>query len=137
MDDGLSSNGTFVNDQRISGRVRMTDGDTLRLGATTLTFRQPETRAAAPAAGVAPPEVDLSTTQRRVLAALCRPYREGAGPAGDEQIAEQLFLPVDSVRTHLMVLSAKLGVDQAPPEQQRVQLVEKAVYSGLISERDL
>ena len=36
-----------------------------------------------------------------------------------------------------MVLSAKLGVDQAPPEQQRVQLVEKAVYSGLISERDL
>ena len=36
VDDGLSSNGTFVNEQRISGRVRMTDGDTLRLGATSL-----------------------------------------------------------------------------------------------------
>jgi hypothetical protein len=139
VDDGLSSNGTFVNDQRISGRIRLSDGDTLRLGATTITFRSPPVERAVPAApaGEATIDVDLSTTQRRVLAALCRPYREGAGPAGDEQIAEQLFLPVNSVRTHLMVLSAKLGVDQAPPDQQRVQLVEKAVRGGLITERDL
>jgi hypothetical protein len=139
VDDGLSSNGTFVNDRRISGRVRLTDGDTLRLGATTITFRAPPAgrRPEVAAEGEAPAEVDLSTTQRRVLAALCRPYWEGAAPAGDEQIAEQLFLPVNSVRTHLMVLSAKLGVDQAPPDLQRVQLVERAVHSGLISERDL
>jgi pSer/pThr/pTyr-binding forkhead associated (FHA) protein len=138
VDDGLSSNGTFVNGQRISGRVRLTDGDTLRLGATTITFRAPPERPAAVApAGKSPVEVDLSTTQRRVLAALCRPYLEGAGPAADEQIAERLFLPVNSVRTHLMVISAKLGVDQAPPDQQRLQLVEKAVQGGLISERDL
>ncbi len=139
VDDGLSSNGTFVNDRRISGRVRLADGDTLRLGATTLTFRAPPAvrRPAVAPVGGTPIDVDLSTSQRRVLAALCRPYTEGGGPAGDEQIAEQLFLPVDSVRTHLMVLSAKLGVDQAPPDQQRVQLVEKAVHGGLISERDL
>ena len=97
VDDGLSSNGTFVNDQRISGRVRMTDGDRLRLGATDLTFRQPERRAAVPAAGEAPPEVDLSTTQRRVLAALCRPYREG-GRAGRRRADRRAALPAGRLR---------------------------------------
>ena len=35
MDDGLSRNGTFVNGERLSGRRRLTDGDTLRFGGTT------------------------------------------------------------------------------------------------------
>ena len=139
VDDGLSSNGTFVNDQRISGRVRLTDGDTLRLGATTIIFR-------APVPGGRPRRRPPARARSRWTcpppSAACSPRcaaptaREPA-PAADEQIAEQLFLPVNSVRTHLMVLSAKLGVDQAPPDQQRVQLVERAVHGGLITERDL
>ena len=42
----------------------------------------------------------LSTTQRRVLVALCRPYKGRSGfasPATDEQIAEELFLSVGEV----------------------------------------
>ena len=46
VDDGLSRNGTFVNDERLSGRRRLKDGDTLRFGATTITFRSPQPRAA-------------------------------------------------------------------------------------------
>jgi len=41
IDDGLSRNGTFVNDQRIEGRRRLLDGDVLRCGATVLSFHSP------------------------------------------------------------------------------------------------
>src|SRR5438552_17522496 len=37
VDDGLSSNGTFVNDERVSGRRRLSDGDVLRVGNTFVT----------------------------------------------------------------------------------------------------
>ena len=39
VDDGLSRNGTFLNGERLSGRRRLTDGDTLSFGGTTVTFR--------------------------------------------------------------------------------------------------
>jgi hypothetical protein len=41
IDDGLSRNGTFVNDQRVEGRRRLMDGDVLRCGATQLVFQSP------------------------------------------------------------------------------------------------
>jgi DNA-binding NarL/FixJ family response regulator len=71
--------------------------------------------------------------------ALCRPYKDGAiaSPATDEQIAEELFLPVGVVRTHLRVLYAKLEVDRLPPNEKRAALVERAFSAGVISERDL
>ncbi len=139
--DGPSRNGTFVNEERLSGRRRLDDGDAVRCGATTITFRSPGREPAGPAdpAG-ASAAVSLSTTQRRVLAALCRPYKGRSGfasPASDDQIAEELFLSVGAVRTHLAVLCAKLGVEGLPPDQRRVQLVERAFSAGLISERDL
>jgi DNA-binding CsgD family transcriptional regulator len=142
VDDGLSRNGTFVNEERLNGRRRLRDGDTLRFGATTMAFRSPEP-APAPAAGAdaaGPPSPSgLSTTQRRVLVALCRPYtgRGGfASPATDQQIAEELFLSVGVVQTHLRVLGAKLGVEGPPGNETRVRLVERAISAGLISDGD-
>ena len=132
VDDGYSRNGTFVNGERVSCRRRLSDGDTLRFGATTMTFRSPEIAAEQAA-------VDLSTSQRRVLVALCRPYKGGgyATPATDQQIADELFLSVRAVRTHLTILFAKLGLDELPEDQKRVGLVERAFHAGLISDRDL
>ena len=132
VDDGLSSNGTFVNDERLSGRHRLADGDTVRVGSVTMIFRSPQGEEQAVA--------DLSTTQRRVLVALCRPYKNGsafANPATNQQIADELFLSVDAVQTHLKVLFAKFGLEQTTPSQKRMRLVERGFYSGLISERDL
>jgi FHA domain/Bacterial regulatory proteins, luxR family len=142
VDDGLSRNGTFVNGERLTGRRRLADGDTVRFGATTMTFRSPqaENQAGTAIAADSPVAVDLSTTQRRVLVALCRPYKEGtafASPATNQQIAEELFLSVDAVKTHLRVLFAKFGIEELPQNQKRIRLVERAFYSGLISERDL
>lgn len=147
VDEGMSSNGTFVNDQRLDGRRRLRDGDTLRFGATTVAFHsgQPSPSSAArpdpAAAAVSPiPGVDLSSTQRRILIALCRPYKGRSGfasPAGDQQIADELFLSPGEVRAHLRVLEAKLGLTGAPSETARVALVERAFAAGLITESDL
>jgi hypothetical protein len=141
VDDGVSSNGTFVNDERLAGTHRLNDGDILRFGTTTVTFRLPERApSGAPEAAARPVPVDLSTTQRRVLTALCRPYKGRNGharPATDEQIADELFLAVGVVRTHLSVLYAKLGVGELPGDEARARLAERALGDGLIRERDL
>src|SRR5829696_6957795 len=42
-DDGLSQNGTYVNEVRLTGRRRLTDGDLVRVGRTSMTFRAPPT----------------------------------------------------------------------------------------------
>jgi pSer/pThr/pTyr-binding forkhead associated (FHA) protein len=41
VDDGLSTNGTFVGGERIERRRRLHDGDQLRCGTTELRFRAP------------------------------------------------------------------------------------------------
>jgi FHA domain len=141
VDDGLSTNGTFVNGERLNGRRRLIDGDTLRFGATTMTFRSSWADEQATAvAGDLQSALDLSAGQRRVLVALCRPYKHGssfASPATNQQIAQELVLSVDAVKAHLRVLFAKFGIEHLPQNQKRIRLVERAFYHGLISERDL
>lgn len=41
VDEGISSNGSFVNDERINGRRELRHGDELRFGSTSMTFRLP------------------------------------------------------------------------------------------------
>jgi hypothetical protein len=141
-DDGLSRNGTFVNDERVSGRRRLRDGDELRFGSTIVAFRAPagsggpETAAAPDRPG---PE-RLTETQRKILIALCRPFREGsnyATPATNQQIADEVFLSLDAVKGHLRTLFERFEIGDLPQNQKRVRLVELAMRSGLISVRDL
>jgi FHA domain len=137
VDDGLSSNGTFVNGERISGRRPLSDGDAMQFGATTVTFRAPEDEAAVrtdPGAPV-PEIVGLSTTQRRVLEVLCRPYAGGdrfAAPLTDQEIADELFLSPGAVRTHVAVMVAKFELDDLPSDQQRIRLAERAIQTGTV-----
>jgi pSer/pThr/pTyr-binding forkhead associated (FHA) protein len=141
VDDGVSRNGTFVNEERVSGRRRLKNGDALRFGTTTVTFRSPKRERPAPREqGQTPAAVRLSTTQRRILVALCRPYKarsESAGAATNEQIAGELFLSASAVKTHLDVLYAKLGIEQLPGNESRIDLVKRAFAAGLVSQRDL
>ena len=82
----------------------------------------------------------LSDAQRRVLVALCRPFKEGQGyvtPATNQQVADELYLSVDAVKTHLRALFAKFGVEDLPQNQKRIRLVELALKSGVVTPRDL
>lgn len=142
-DDGLSRNGSYVNNERVTGRRRLYDGDVLRFGTTTVTFRQPAvgvTAAGETVLGGELPDATLTPTQKTVLVALCRPFRDGsayATPATNQQVADEVFLSVDAVKTHLRTLFAKFGVEDLPQNQKRVKLVELALQSGAISPRDL
>jgi predicted component of type VI protein secretion system len=142
-DDGLSRNGSYVDGERVRGRRRLADGSLLRFGTTTIEFHEPPQRPAAMTvitddATSRPPTV--SEAQRKVLLALCRPFREGAPfatPATNQAIAEELVLSLDAVKSHLRLLFQKFGVDELPPNQKRVRLVERAFATGAVSPSDL
>jgi pSer/pThr/pTyr-binding forkhead associated (FHA) protein len=136
VDDGLSSNGTFVNGQRIAGRRRLVDGDLIRVGGTVLLFRGPS-QGPAPTvrAGANVTADQLTDTQRKVLAALCRPYRGAAhlaSPASNQQIADELFLSLDAVKANLRTMYAIFGVASLPQNQKRAQLAERGIAWGLV-----
>jgi pSer/pThr/pTyr-binding forkhead associated (FHA) protein len=139
VDDGLSRNGTFVNAERLHGRRRLEDGDTLRFGDTVAVFRQPHgvTMGETVVSGETLTAADLSDQQRKVLVALCR-SQEGAGfaPPTNQEIASELFLSVDAVKVHLRALFDKFGVADLPQNKKRLALVGRALQSGLVSWRD-
>jgi hypothetical protein len=140
-DDGLLRNGTFVNEQRVQGRRRLEDGDTPRFGGTRARYHAPVADGATETAlaGEAPPVAKLSDTQRRVLIALARPYRDAAPfatPASNQQIAGAVFLSVDAVKAHLRVLYEKFGVEHLPQNRKRAALVERGFQTGAVGERD-
>jgi predicted component of type VI protein secretion system len=142
VDNGLSRNGTFVNGHRVAGRVQLHDRDEIRVGATVLTFcapaevDDPHTLIGDPL----PTAARLTAAQRSVLVALCRPYRDDrhfATPATNDQIADELCLSRDAVKTHLRVLFHKFGIDHLPQNQKRARLFEMALQHGVVSAHEL
>ena len=137
-DDGLSQNGTWVNELRLVGRRRLSDGDDVRVGRTHLIFANPV------AVGIGPTLVpgELSATprfseqQQRLLRALCRPLLgdgEGVAPATDEEIARSAGIPVSTVTTELDHLTRALALDEGPPDVRRRELALLALRSGLVA----
>lgn len=142
VDDGLSRNGSFVNEERVHGRRRLRDGDAIRFGRTVVAFRRPGE--GAPEATVVatdlPAAATVSPAQRRVLLALCRPFKEGtsfATPPTNQEIGAELHLSVDAVKTHMRALFEKLEVGDLPQNQKRAALVERAFQSGIVSRAEL
>jgi pSer/pThr/pTyr-binding forkhead associated (FHA) protein len=141
-DDGLSRNGSIVNGDRLTGRRRLSDGDVLCFGDTAIAFCDPESGKSRPTVDVSdtPVAASLSPAQRRVLVALCRPYADGAtftAPASNKEIAAELCVGVDAVKTHMRALFAVFGVGHLPQNQKRARLAERAFRTGVVTERDL
>jgi pSer/pThr/pTyr-binding forkhead associated (FHA) protein len=142
LDDGLSRNGTYVNGERISGRHRLRDGDVIRVGHATLAYDAANSsgEGTTVTAGDRVLIPQLNDTQRRVLVALCRPYRDGASfatPASNQQIASETFLSLDAVKMNLRILFARFELSELPQNQKRARLAEHALQFGAISQRDL
>ena len=140
VDDGLSTNGTYVNGQRINARRRLKDGDRVRVGRTVLAYRAAQATIVQETVAAADlPVIELTDTQRKVLIALCRPFRDGnlAIPASNQAIADELYLSVDAVKMHLRALFVKFQLGQLPQNQKRAKLAQRALQLGSVSLQDL
>ena len=143
VDDGLSRNGTYVNGERISGRRRLRDGDVLQFGETVAAFRAPlqaTTKTATWSGASVLSAAQLSDAQRRVLVALCRPFKHPGSyitPPTNQEIASELFLSVDAVKTHLRALFQRFEIEDVPQNQKRLLLVERAFHTGVVQHWDL
>src|SRR6202012_2415947 len=139
-DDGLSRNGTFINGDRLRGQRTLRDGDVIGVGDTVLGFRDPEPEPVLATVSVptlAAPSV--SEAQRRVPAEPGRPLagEEPVAPATNEQIAAELVLSLSAVKGHLRVLFTRFGLDEAPQNQKRLLLAERALSTGAIRTEEL
>jgi len=140
-DDGLSRNGTFVNGERLRGQRTLRDADLIQVGDTVIAVRDPLPGEVAATISVqtvpAPP---VSDAQRRVLVALCRPFRDDerfATPATNQEIATELVLSLDAIKSHMRVLFARFGVEDLPPNEKRTRLAERALAGGAVRPEDL
>jgi pSer/pThr/pTyr-binding forkhead associated (FHA) protein len=139
-DDGLSANGTWVDDTRLNGRRRLRDGDLIGIGETILAFCSPaEGSASTINVGAEHLTVRVTPAQRRVLVALCRPFLlTGSLTApSNAEIAAELFLSIDSIKTHMKALFEAFNLDDSGSRLKRAQLVERAVRSGSVLIRDV
>lgn len=141
VDGGLSRNGTFVNDRRVSARRALDDGDVLRFGGTVIVYH-----GAASIATLTDLEEDLagvlslSAGQRRVLVALCRPLLADDAavvPATNPEIAAELTLTVEGVRTHMRALFDRFGLEDLPRQRKRSELARRAIQAGIVTRQDL
>jgi pSer/pThr/pTyr-binding forkhead associated (FHA) protein len=142
VDDGLSRNGSYVNGERVTSRRLLRDGDVLALGGVTIAFRAPSdgSRSRPTVTAIGPHVGELLTpAQRRVLLALCRPFKESgyATPASNQQIAEELVVSVDAIKSTLRALFEVFGVDDLPQNQKRASLAIQALRTGVVTRRDL
>jgi pSer/pThr/pTyr-binding forkhead associated (FHA) protein len=141
-DDGLSRNGTSVNGTPITGRRRLRDEDVVTCGSVSLQFRSPEPAGVGEtlkADGGGADPTGLTPAQRRVLVALCRPLRDAphGSPATNKQIAAELTISVDAVKTHLRRIAELLELGELPQNRKRAELAWKALSTGVITPREL
>jgi hypothetical protein len=140
VDDGRSRNGSFLDGERVHGRMRLRDGDVIGIGRTAIVFRSPtgrESLRTATAQQRAMPQI--TDAQRRVLVALCRPYGDSsfAIPASNRQIAEELVLGVETIKTHMRALFEAFELGDLPQHHKRAALAQRALEVGLITPQDL
>jgi predicted component of type VI protein secretion system len=133
-----SSNGTWLNGERIWSSRRVRHDDEIRIGKTLLLFREP-TEAAEAQTDVegAPPA--LTARERDVLVALCRPLLARdmfTEPASTRTIADELVISDAAVKQHLTNLFDKFGMG-ASDANRRLRLANSAIRTGAVTIADL
>ena len=133
-----SSNGTWVNGERIWASRRLRHGDEIRIGHTRLVFRDPLTAAGAvtEAEQGAPA---LTVRERDVLVALCRPLLARdmfTEPSSTRAIADDLVITQAGVKQHLANLYDKFGIPSGD-DHRRARLANEALRRGAVSLTEL
>jgi pSer/pThr/pTyr-binding forkhead associated (FHA) protein len=139
VDDGRSRNGSYVNGERLSGRRVLRHGDVIAIGRTQIEFWEPTPDVGGSTVSAARSALpSLSPAQRRVLVALCRPFSESrfAVPPSNRELADTLYVSVETVKFHLHALFALFGLDELPQHRKRATLARQALERGVITPRD-
>jgi pSer/pThr/pTyr-binding forkhead associated (FHA) protein len=134
-----SSNGTFVNGERLSSEHRLRVGDEIKVGGTRLVFREQEVEEVDQtlSAGDGPPEV--TKRERDVLLALCRPIVGGgsfAQPATIREMADELVVSDAAIKFHLSNLYVKFDIFETGLSR-RALLANEAVRRGAVTVAEL
>jgi DNA-binding SARP family transcriptional activator len=133
-----SSNGTWLNGERIWSSRRLRHDDEIRIGKTRLLFRLP-TGAAEPGTDVEGPPPPLTARERDVLVALCRPLLAQdmfTEPASTRTIADELVVSYAAVNQHLANLFDTFGIG-ADEANRRARLANDAISRGAVTIADL
>lgn len=134
--DLASTNGTWVDDQRIWSEHRLTDGADIRFGHVRGRFHrgEPDTSTTDRIA----PLPEITDRERDVLVELCRPLADGSAftpPAPVATIAERLFVSPGAVKQHLNRLYQKFEISK--DGDRRVRLANAAFHRGAVRLDDL
>ena len=133
VEDRGSSNGTLVNASRITGPSCCATATCPRSAdPVDLPCRdgEDELRRTTPALGPRRARA-ITESQRKVLVELCRPAIErGGGAASNREIAEALFVSVETVKTHMRALFDAFAVGDVPQYHKRSELVRRALETG-------
>jgi len=133
-----SSNGTFLNGERIWAQQRLRHGDEVRIGGNRLLFRdasqlgQTVTESADDCPALTPRERD-------VLVVLCRPLLARdlfTEPASIKELAAELVVSEAAVKQHLTNLYDKFEIG-AERTHRRTRLANEAIQRGAVTIADL
>jgi pSer/pThr/pTyr-binding forkhead associated (FHA) protein len=133
-----SSNGTWVNGERIWSARRLRHADEIRIGQTRLVFRDPLTAVGA-ATETDEGAPSLTARERDVLVALCRPLLARdvfTEPASTRAIADELGITQAAVKQHLANLYDKFGI-LGVDTHRRARLANAALRRGALSLTEL
>ena len=133
-----SSNGTWLNGERIFSTHRIRHGDEIRLGRTRLVFRD-WSDTGTPATEVEEAAPSLTRREQDVLIALCKPLLARdmfTQPETTKSIAEALVVSEAAVKQHLANLYGKFGVSSDDPAR-RTRLANEAIRRGSVTIADL
>jgi FHA domain len=134
-----SSNGTFVNGERIWSARSLRNGDEIRAGRTRVVYQGVSANDDETITRSASPPPPLTRRERDVLVSLCRPVLSAdlfTEPASIHQIAIELVVSEAAVKQHLVRLYDKFGVYEGG-ERRRVRLANEAVRRGAVTLADL
>ena len=135
-----STNGTFLNGERLANDRPLKSGDEIRLGGCVFLFHagtgaSPETETVQ---GAAPPNV--TRREHEVLVELCRPLVDKSvafgRPSTVAEIATRLFIGQATVKFHLDNLFDKFGLIE-PGEGRRLALANEALKRGAVTLAEL
>jgi pSer/pThr/pTyr-binding forkhead associated (FHA) protein len=138
--DELSQNGSYVNGDRVNKRTRLAHKDVMCFGATRITFQDRTSAEQIDSTARASEETwaPMTPRDRDVLRALCRPLIDDSSalPASNEDIAAEVALSVDSVKSRLRAQYERYGLVDLRQGEKRTRLARLLLSNGTFKPHD-